>query len=866
MWAPRFGLRAWPWPWLCLWLFLSSWLFLNTATVVRADAVRLHRAVNINGPALVVDGLAWQSGQDAQDFKVLKGTPFENQTIAVKPTASRERAQMLRSCLWGPEVETLFTKLPNGPVKVVVYVWEDNNPEQFAILLNGREVAKGLSTGQDGSWKAHGPYDANIANGELRLTLKGPVPEQGGANLSGIEIWSGLEPDSTRPPALEEKSTIDWAKAKEWWAFQPITTPPLPTVKDTAWPRGPIDHFLLAGIESAGLSPAPDASRATLLRRVTYDLIGLPPTPEEVTGFTSDSSPQAWEKVIDRLLASPHYGERWGRHWLDTVRYADTAGDNSDFPIPQMHLYRDWVIRALNEDLPYDAFVKHQLAGDLMEGGTVAEQTQRTIATGYLANSRRFGSRVEDYPWHLTYEDQIDNIGQAFLGLTINCARCHDHKFDPISAKDYYALYGIFQSTQYPWPGIELEQRQRDLVPLVAKDQRPLATEKLRQHTELARELMEKQKEAKTQRDAAGANEKPAREAALREAELAVKAHHAYPPSFSVAYAVNEAKEVRDAEIQKKGDPAKLGEIVPRGFLTVLGGQKVPAEQKNSGRLNLAEWLLAKENPLAARVMVNRLWQGHFGTGLVPTPNDFGRQGKPCTHPQLLDYLASRFRELKWSMKAMHREIMLSHAYQQSSVGSKLAEEKDATNTLLSYFPRRRLDAESLRDTLLKLGGSLQINPPVGPHPFPPEAEWEFTQHNPFKAVYETPHRSVYLMTQRIQRHPFLAVFDGADPSASTPQRAVTTSPVQALFLLNDPLVHQQSERLAENLLQSHAEPAAQLRRAWELLFSRPPTEEELAEVLAYLAKVQTKLPEPQASLASALRALLRLNEFTYLD
>jgi hypothetical protein len=630
---------------------------------------------------------------------------------------------------------------------------------------------------------------------------------------------------------------------------------------------------------------APDADKRTLIRRATYDLTGLPPSPEEIAAFLADTSPDAFAKVVDRLLASPRYGERWGRYWLDVVRYADTAGDNSDFPIPQIYRYRDWVIAAFNRDLPYDQFVRQQLAGDLIPGGSVEEARQRLTATGYIANARRFGSRVDDYPQHLTIEDTIDNLGRTFLGLTINCARCHDHKFDPIPTRDYYALYGIFQSTRYPWPGIELDQKQRDLVPLATPQEIETAKKARREKQQsLDAEADRRKKEFEAAKDEA---KKPL-EKSWQEAKKAAEDHKNAPAPYELAYAVADASKIEDAAVQQKGDPAKPGPVVHRRFLTVFNGAEVPPDDKTSGRLKLADWILSPDNPLTARVMVNRLWLHHFGKGIVPTPNDFGRQGKPPTHPELLDWLAVRFRESGWSVKAMHRLIMLSRTWQLSSQRDPDSATSDPNNELLSSFPRRRLDAEAIRDTLLLLGGELDLSPP-GPHPFPPEKDWKFTQHNPFKAVYETKRRSVYLMTQRIQRHPYFAIFDGADPATSTPLRPVSTTPLQALFLLNDPLVHEQSSRFAARLLTDFKDDPSRIRAAWERALGRlpssndsrsndsrfpPPAAPELQDALAFLAAAREKLraaktPDDQLeseAWRSMVRVIFRLNEFVYID
>lgn len=705
-------------------------------------------------------------------------------------------------------------------------------------------------------------------NDDLAMPPGGKLSE---TEIADLENWVALgAPDPRDEQTVLVRQQADLAKAREFWSLQPIADPAVPSVQQADWPLNDLDRFILAELERRQLQPARPADKQTLIRRVTFDLIGLPPTPDEIDAFLADNSPQAFRTVVERLLASPHYGERWGRYWLDVVRYADTAGDNSDFPIPQMYRYRNWVIEAFNRDLPYDQFVREQLAGDLLGGETTEAARERTIATGYIANSRRFGSRVDDYPQHLTIEDTLDNLGRTFLGTTLNCARCHNHKFDPVTTEDYYALYGIFHSTRYPWPGIELEQKQRDLVPLASPDEvNRVLSERKKQQEELdaAARRLEKARDAAKgdEREQLDKQWKAARDEAAKFAKT--------PLPYEQAYAVAEAARIEDVAIQQKGDPEKPGPVVPRRFLMMLGGAALPESDHSSGRLALANWLTDPANPLPARVMVNRIWLYHFGQGLVPTPNDFGRQGKPPTHPQLLDWLARRFISSGWSIKEMHRLVLLSRTYQQSSQSDVRAEEQDPANELLASFPRRRLDAEAIRDALLALGGNLDPTP-GGPHPFPPQTEWKFTQHNPFKAVYETNRRSVYLMTQRIQRHPYLAIFDGADPSASTPRRLTSTTPLQALYLLNDPFVHDQAQGLAKRLLASQPGEPARLDLAYRLVLGRTPTPEERASGLLFLAQVRSALQQdgvpinqldPQ-SWQALCRALFRLNEFVYLD
>ncbi|MBY0230196.1 MAG: PSD1 and planctomycete cytochrome C domain-containing protein [Gemmataceae bacterium] len=649
------------------------------------------------------------------------------------------------------------------------------------------DTKAGIEAGGD-----HGPLTGTLLPAVRHEDRKMPKKKLPDADLDVLAKWAAMGyPWPAGGPSSRPRGAIT-DEDRAWWAFQPLKDAAPPEPKHGRAETG-IDRFILAKLEEKGLRPAPEAGKRTLLRRLSFDLTGLPPAPDDP--FLADPRPDAWERLVDRLLSSPAYGERWGRHWLDVVRYADTAGDNSDYPIPQAHLYRNWVVSAVNADMPFDQFVREQVAGDLIPGATDAQK----IATGYLAGVRRFGSYEDKrYQWWLTYEDAIENAGRAFLGLGLSCARCHDHKFDPVSQEDYYALYGIFRGTRFPWPGIELDKKQRDLVPI-----------------------------------AGGA-----------------------------AYAVAEGKRwIGDAKVHLAGDPAKEGKTAPRRFLRILGGQPVPAEEKGSGRRQLAEWLVA--HPLSARVLVNRLWLHHFGRGLVSTPNDFGRQGRPPSHPELLDWLAARFKESGGSMKAMHRLMSRSAAYRQSSDAGEEKLLKDPEGEWLSRWPRRRLDAESIRDSLLMLGGKLDRSP-GGPHPFPPMAKWDFTQHKPFKAVYETDRRSVYLMTQRIQRHPFLALFDGADTNASTAKRGSSTTPLQALYLMNDPFALRMADGFAARLMAEREED--RIERAFLLAFGRKPASEEKEAAQGALGRMRAKGKDEGRAWRSFARAVLMANELVYVD
>jgi Protein of unknown function (DUF1553)/Protein of unknown function (DUF1549)/Planctomycete cytochrome C len=729
-------------------------------------------------------------------------------------------------------------------------------------------------------------------SGELKMPPKSKLSAD---EVAELEAWVKMGvPDPRTGIVLKPAEPI---RGRDLWSLKPVRDLPVSAVNDGDWPLTPIDRFLLSKLEHKGLKPAAPADRRVLIRRATYDLTGLPPTPEEIDAFLADDSPEAFPKVIDRLLASPAYGERWGRHWLDVVRYADTAGDNSDYPIPQMYRYRNWVIDAINADMRYDEFVRRQLAGDLLPATDDTDRHEKLIATGYLANARRFGSYDDlgnglPYPWYLTYEDTIDNLGRTFLGLTINCARCHDHKFDPFTQQDYYALYGFFQSTRYPWPGIELDKVQRELVPLVPAEQvaafENSRREKVAGFDARVKEMQSDKAAIDKAAKAMGyfsvlpaAVLAPRSDKLVESIKAARKAKEEFekqPLPYPTAYAVMDRpvagkRKVGNACIQIKGDPERLGPEVPRRFPIILGGQSLPPESKSSGRLEFANWIVSGQNPLTARVVVNRVWQYHFGRGIVPTPSDFGNQGQPPTHPELLDYLASRFVEDGWSLKAMHRRIMLSRAYQMSSADDGANAKLDADNEFLWRFPRRRLDAESIRDTMLAVSGALDRSP-GGPHPFPAMTTWDFTQHKPFKAVYETDRRSVYLMTQRIQRHPFLALFDGADTNASTATRVTSTTPLQALYLMNDPFVHAQARKLAERLMAECPDDSARIEQGYVLLFGRSPTSDDITAAREYLGRVSEKLRsagEPKVRVSakaweSLARGLMLSNEFVYVD
>lgn len=766
----------------------------------------------------------------------------------------------------------------------------ESKKRQGGLLLDSRDGW--MRGGDSGAVIVPGDPDKSLLILAVRQTDKDlrmpPKLKLTDTQIADLETWvknGAVDPRKTIADQAEEltarsKYGMSLEEGRKFWSFQPVQDPAVPKVRDNAWPKNAVDNFVLARIEAAGVIPAPAADARTLLRRVTFDLTGLPPTPVEMDAFLADTSPQAFEKVVDRLLDSPRYGERWGRHWLDVVRYADTSGNASDYPVPQAHRYRDWVIRAFNKNMPYDQFLREQIAGDLLPSGTDSERFERITATGYLAIARRFGgSRMGEH--HLTLEDTIDNLGRAFLGSSISCARCHDHKFDPFTMSDYYGLYGIFESTRYPFPGAEADKKPADFVPLMTQAEIDSLLvphrEKLAAVDAEIKTLEAADADAKKLPD--GPEKKPAVDAAakaLAEARKKRTTVVAEAPAINDAYAVADGKPA-NTKLQLRGDPKRLGEEVPRHFPAILGGNELPKDAATSGRLQLAEWITDPKNPLTARVMVNRIWQFHFGRGIVQTPNDFGTRGQAPTHPELLDFLASRFVESGWSMKAMHKLILLSQSWQLASSADHAVMAKnsqlDPNNELFWKFNRHRLDAESIRDTLLFVGGDLDETP-AGTHPFPPAHTWGWTQHNPFVAAYETRRRSVYLMQQRLKKHPYLALFDGADPSSSTGSRLPSTTPLQALFVMNDPLAHAESSKFAARAIASESDEPARIAAAYQLAWNRSPSADEQQECADFLKQyrdqlAELKTPPDQVDLkawSALVRVLMSSNEFVFVD
>ncbi|MCA9058862.1 MAG: DUF1553 domain-containing protein, partial [Planctomycetaceae bacterium] len=534
---------------------------------------------------------------------------------------------------------------------------------------------------------------------------------------------------------------------------------------------------------------------------------------------------------------------RWGRYWLDLARYADTAGDNADYPIPEAHLYRDYVIDAFNDDMPYNQFVREQLAGDILaQNGPRERYADQVAATGFLALSRRYATGPYEL-WHLTLEDSIDTIGQVFMGLSLRCARCHDHKFDPVTQQEYYGLYAILESTQYPWAGAEEFQSQNrpreHFVPLLPPEEVATLRTEFNQSLATQDSLDEQQKQ-----------------------QLVAAQKQGFPHTIPSAYAVREGN-IRATVFQFAGDPGRPGQVIDRSLPEFLPQVPSPAVNTGrSGRLELAQWLTEPKHPLTARVIVNRIWQHHFGRGIVATPSNFGMRGAAPSHPELLDWLTQSFIENGWSMKALHRQILTSQTWQLSSAHHPDNLSIDPANQFLWRHSRRRLDAEAIRDSMLQASGLLKTERP-GSHPFPPITDWHYTQHNQFRDFYPSSHRSVYLMTSRLQRHPFLALFDGPDPNTTTAERTSSTVPPQALYLMNSNEVREYASAFANRVLA--ASPDERISLAYQLAFQRDPDTAEIERAAQFLREYTTHLDE-QGAWTAFCRTMLISHEAFHVD
>jgi hypothetical protein len=701
-----------------------------------------------------------------------------------------------------------------------------------------------------------------------------PKKKLGGDVIADFEKWIAMGAPDPRDGAVKvAKQEIDIEKGRTFWSFQPPKKIAPPIVKDSAWPRGDIDRFVLAGLEAKGLKPVADAEPRTLLRRLHFDLTGLPPAPEDVDEFLKAyaSKPQAAvEVVVDKLLASPQFGERWGRHWLDVARYAESSGRAANFAYPHAWRYRDWVIAAFNADKPYDRFIREQLAGDLIAARDEKEKAEAVITTGFLAigpkslderSRQQFGLDLAD--------EQIDTTFQAFQALTVACARCHDHKFDPIPQKDYYALAGIFRSTETCYGTIRLLQSNHP-SPLVNLPKDADVTMPLEPLTAERRESIEKQiKDVREQMSKlTGQNAFIQRifmqnRVSTMQSQLALYEADGTPKPLAMG--VREGR-AADSRLYVRGELNQPGETVKRGFPQVLATAQ-PAIATGSGRRELADWIASRDNPLTGRVMANRVWLHLIGRGLVPTPDNFGASGQPPSNPALLDHLALALTDNGWSVKKLIRSIVFSRTYQLSSQFDEKNFDADPDNVLVWRMPKRRLEAEALRDTMLALGGHLELAPPKGSSVARAgEGNASFRFRGPRgggdPAASDT-HRTVYLSVVRDALPEVLTLFDFPDPSLIIGERATTTVPAQSLYLMNNPFVIRQAEALADKLLVSNDEDADKLARAYQLCYSRPPSDKELKAAQKFLEEYGKKQPR-RTSWTAFCQALFASAEFIH--
>ncbi|MSR54812.1 MAG: DUF1553 domain-containing protein [Gemmataceae bacterium] len=711
------------------------------------------------------------------------------------------------------------------------------------LLLDSREAI--LKGGDTGAAVIVGQPDKSLLmkavrykDTDLQMPPKGRLSEREVANL---EQWvrNGL----AFPLAAATQKTarkIDIEAGRTFWSFRPLRSAEPPKVRTAGWPKQRIDAFVLAELEKRQIKPGDAATKAVLIRRAKFDLLGLPPTPEEIDAFVRNPSPTAFSQLIEDWLATPQYGERWGRAWLDLARYCDISEQWSELKGNAYH-YRDWVVRAVNEDVPYPRFLRLQLAADLM---TDARPEDRA-ALGFIGLSPTYWKELQLPPEIIKtivsdeYEERIHTLSSAFLGINVACARCHDHKFDPFTAEDYYALAGVFASTKLAdqalavgLEGEKIVQAREQVVKLEAEIKK-LGAKKAENN---APKIDEMQKQIVKLKSTSGFDSPLA--PGVRDASLHVMGAKGTHGSL-VTYQEN----AQDIPLEIRGNPNKPGTVVPRRFISVLSNGKAKQFTRGSGRLELADAIVSDAAPLVARVFVNRVWKQHFGIGIVETPSDFGMQGERPSHPELLDDLASRFIANGWSLKWLHREIMLSATYQQVSGTPTSA---DANNRYYSKFPRRRLDVEAWRDALMFVTGSLDLK--IGG----PPAELNLaTNHR----------RTLYGTVKRRELTDLLRLHDFPDPVTHSPNRIPTITPLQQLFTLNSPLMEQQATALVNRLQKDvGVDSSKRIERAYRLLFGRSPTADQLKLGLAFVQANDTPVWQQYA------QVLLGSNEFQFLD
>ncbi|MGI9469956.1 MAG: PSD1 and planctomycete cytochrome C domain-containing protein [Rubripirellula sp.] len=694
---------------------------------------------------------------------------------------------------------------------------------------------------------------------------------------------------------------IDLDEAREFWSFRPIEDPTLPATKNTSWAKTEIDSFVLARLEKKGLRPVKDADSATLVRRIYFDLVGLPPTPRQVKSFEQamKADPDAAiGNLVDELLASRHFGERWGRHWLDVVRYAESTGMERNGTFTRAWRYRDYVIESLNQDTPFDQFIREQVSGDLLPFESNQQRDRQLIATGMLAIGPKSLNETKKEKFKMdVVDEQIDVVTRSFLGVTASCARCHDHKFDPIPQSEYYALAGIFTSTDTHYgtaktngnrnPGKLLAIKGDQVEAAVVSGGAKGASEEKKYRNQL-KSLQRKMASLKSQL-ARAKNDGARRTLRKRMADLtddirrangrlrqATQPKQDLGDDAMLVMAVSESDRIADTKLRIRGEPDEYGQEVPRGFLTIGSDREHPAIESNgSGRDELADWIARSNHPLTSRVAVNRVWQHLFGNGIVGTVNNFGANGDRPTHPLLLDYLATRFVEDEWSLKSTIRRIMISRVYRQSSMDDTDGLAVDPDNELLWRMDQRRLEAEAIRDAMLMVSGELEFEARQGS---PVEKLGEGIIGRNLRTndlAQDDRRRSIYLPIVRGAVPEMLALFDFPEPSIVGGMRNVTTVPTQALYMMNSPGVIQYSERLAKRV--SNEAPAIEQRidLAYQLAFARSAEPVEIERAVGFFDDTVRNLTEVEKrttdesellALTGICQALLASAEFRYVN
>ncbi len=757
-----------------------------------------------------------------------------------------------------------------------------------------------------------------LAYNEFEMPPEGKLPD---TVLADFRRWIKMgAPDPRAGGARSKVAAKDEKPAGKLWSLQPLSHSPAPAAKQQGWVESDIDRYVLAKLEAAGIQPLEDATPLAFLRRLTFDLTGLPPTVEQIEAFEKDHSQQAIAALVDKLLASPQYAERWARHWLDIARFAESNGKDRDVLMPHAWRYRNYVIDAFEKDVPYDQFVTEQIAGDLLPASSPAERDRLNIATGFLAvGSKSFTS---SFQMDLV-DDQIDVVSRSVLGLTVSCARCHDHKYDPVPTRDYYAMAGIFRSTETRFggglkrgknaaalakqlialesvkpakassndtkkPGSESDATESNQRIKELTQQRVALNKRVRMLTSMLPADWRKLRQPLTQKK----DRTPAEQKQLEQIQTLMKAQQDTrdllaqirklqaagkkggkqkkgdnpAPAGAFAVGVMEGPKPADCRIHIRGDAKTQGDSIPRGFLSCINVEGPEGiDSKSSGRRELAAWLTHPDNPLTPRVMANRVWLHLMGEGLVATPDNFGVNAVEPTHPELLDFLAREFQSDGWSVKQLIRKIVLSHTYRVAARQDAARSEIDPENKLLWRHPRRRLEAECIRDAILAASGQLELERPKA-SPVAQIGEGEVGRGintAPLSAPF--PHRSVYLPVIRGIVPPILKTFDFPEPSNVQGRRDVTTVPSQSLFLMNNQFVVQQAKEFAGRVLDASKEDNARVQLAFKSALSRPATQQEMDAAVSYVKGVQKAggLDET-AAWASFCQALFASAEFRY--